>query len=67
MLRKGFAASANAGRSEKSLDQSNQTPMTAKDLIAKLSQVDPDTEVIGGTWNGRTNTYTVLDELHVFY
>ena len=40
--------------------------MTAKDLIAKLSQVDPDTEIIGGMWNGRTNTYTVLDELHVF-
>ena len=40
--------------------------MTAKDLIAKLSQVDPDTEIIGGTWNGRSNTYTVLDELHVF-
>lgn len=40
--------------------------MTAKDLIEKLSQVDPDTEIIGGTWNGRTNTYTVPDELHVF-
>ena len=40
--------------------------MTAKDLIEKLSQVDPDTEIIGGTWNGRTNTYTVLDELHMF-
>jgi hypothetical protein len=40
--------------------------MTANDLIEKLSQVDPDTEIIGGTWNGRTNTYTVLDELHVF-
>ena len=40
--------------------------MNAKDLIAKLSQVDPDTEIIGGTWNGRTNTYTVLDEFHVF-
>lgn len=40
--------------------------MTAKDLIEKLSQVDPDTEIIGGTWNGRTNTYTVLDEFHVF-
>ena len=40
--------------------------MTAKDLIDKLSQVDPDTEIIGGMWNGRTNTYTVLDELHVF-
>ncbi|MBO7082350.1 MAG: hypothetical protein J6W30_00710 [Bacteroidales bacterium] len=40
--------------------------MTAKDLIEKLSQVDPDTEIIGGTWNGRTNTYTVLDVFHVF-
>ena len=40
--------------------------MTAKDLIAKLSQVDPDTEIIGGTWNGRTNTYTELDEFLVF-
>ena len=40
--------------------------MTAKDLIDKLSQVDPDTEIIGGMFNGRTNTYTVLDELHVF-
>lgn len=40
--------------------------MTAKDLIEKLSQVDPDTEIIGGTWNGRTNTYTELDEFHVF-
>ena len=40
--------------------------MTAKELKAKLSQVDPDTEVIGGMWNGRINTYTVMDELHVF-
>ena len=40
--------------------------MTAKDLIDKLSQVDPDKEIIGGMFNGRTNTYTVLDELHVF-
>lgn len=40
--------------------------MNAKDLIEKLSQVDPDTEIIGGTWNGRTNTYTELDEFHVF-
>ncbi len=40
--------------------------MNAKDLIEKLSQVDPDTEIIGGTWNGRTNTYTELDELHMF-
>ena len=40
--------------------------MTANDLIEKLSQVDPDTEIIGGTWNGRTNTYTELDEFLVF-
>lgn len=40
--------------------------MTAKDLIEQLSRVAPDTEIVGGMWNGRTNTYTVLDELHVF-
>ena len=40
--------------------------MTAKELIEQLSQVAPDTEIVGGMFNGRTNTYTVLDELHVF-
>ena len=40
--------------------------MTAKELIEQLSNVAPDTEIVGGMWNGRTNTYTVLDELHVF-
>lgn len=40
--------------------------MTAKDLIEQLSKVAPETEIVGGMWNGRTNTYTVLDELHVF-
>ena len=35
--------------------------MKARDLIDKLSQVSPDAEVIGGTWNGRVDTYTVLD------
>ena len=40
--------------------------MTVQELIAKLSQVSPDTDIIGGMYNGRTNTYTVLDELHVF-
>ena len=40
--------------------------MTAKELIGQLSKVEPDTEIVGGMWNGRTNTYTVLDELHVF-
>ena len=40
--------------------------MTAKELIEQLSKVEPDTEIVGGMWNGRTNTYTVLDELHVF-
>lgn len=40
--------------------------MTVKELIEQLSKVAPDTEIVGGMWNGRTNTYTVLDELHVF-
>lgn len=40
--------------------------MTAKDLIEQLSKVEPETVIVGGMWNGRTNTYTVLDELHVF-
>ena len=39
--------------------------MTAKELIEKLSKVTPDTEIIGGLWNGRMDTYTVMDELHV--
>ena len=41
-------------------------PMTTKELIDQLSKVEPDTEIISGTWNGRVDTYTVLDELHVF-
>ena len=40
--------------------------MTAKDLIEQLSKVAPETEIVGGMFNGRTDTYTVLDELHVF-
>ena len=40
--------------------------MTAKELIEQLSKVEPKTEIVGGMWNGRVNTYTVLDELHVF-
>ena len=40
--------------------------MTAKELIEKLSEVEPETEIVGGLWNGREDTYTVLDELHVF-
>lgn len=40
--------------------------MTAKELIEKLIEVAPDTEIIGGIWNGRVDTYTVMDELHVF-
>ena len=39
--------------------------MTAKELIDKLSKVAPDTEIIGGVWNGRVDTYTVLDDLQV--
>ena len=40
--------------------------MTAKDLIEQLSKVAPETEIVGGMWNGRTNTYTVLDYTRVF-
>lgn len=40
--------------------------MTAKELIEKLSEVAPETEIVGGMWNGRVDTYTMLDELHVF-
>ena len=41
--------------------------MTAKELIEQLSKVAPDTEIVGGTFNGRVETYTMLDELHVFF
>lgn len=40
--------------------------MTAKDLIDQLSELEPDTEIVGGMWNGRVETYTMLDDLHVF-
>ena len=40
--------------------------MTVKKLIEKLSLLAPETEIVGGMWNGRVDTYTVLDELHVF-
>lgn len=39
--------------------------MKARELIDQLSQVSPDAEVIGGTWNGRVDTYTVLDSFHI--
>lgn len=40
--------------------------MTAKELIEKLSEVAPDTEIVGGMFNGRVETYTVLDDFRVF-
>ena len=40
--------------------------MTARKLIDKLSKVSPDTKIVGGVFNGRVNTYTVLDDLRVF-
>ena len=40
--------------------------MTSKELIEKLSLVSPDTEIVGGIWNGKVDTYMVLDEFHVF-
>ena len=39
--------------------------MTAKDLIEKLSEVAPETEIVGGMWNGKVKTYTLIDELYV--
>ena len=39
--------------------------MTAEELIEQLSKVAPETEIIGGIWNGKVDTYTVIDELHV--
>lgn len=32
--------------------------MKVGELIYKLSQVDPDAEIIGGVWNGKADTYT---------
>ena len=40
--------------------------MTAKELIEQLQKVAPDTEIIGGTWNGHVDTYTVIDRVRVF-
>ena len=40
--------------------------MTAKELIEQLQKVAPDTEIIGGTWNGHVDTYTVIDRARVF-
>lgn len=40
--------------------------MTAKDLIEKLSQVSSDAEIVSGMWNGRVDTYTVIDHVRVF-
>ena len=31
--------------------------MKVKDLLKALEGVDPETEVIGGAWNGRVDTY----------
>ena len=40
--------------------------MTAKELIEQLSMVAPDTEIVGGMFNGRVNTYTMLDKMSVY-
>ena len=37
--------------------------MTAKELIEQLSKVAPDTEIVGGMFNGRVETYTVRRSL----
>ena len=38
--------------------------MKVKELLKALEGVDPETEVIGGVWNGRVDTYEVLDHTH---
>ena len=38
--------------------------MKVKELLKALEGVDPETEVIGGAWNGRSDTYEVLDHTH---
>lgn len=40
--------------------------MTARELIEQLQKVAPDTEIIGGVWNGHVDTYTVIDRARVF-
>jgi len=40
--------------------------MTVQELEQKLSKVSPDTEIVGGMFNGRVNTYTVIDDLRIF-
>lgn len=40
--------------------------MTAKELIEQLSKVAPDTEIVGGMFNGRVKTYTMLDKMDVY-
>ena len=35
--------------------------MTAKELIERLTEVAPETEIVGGMFNGRTETYTAFD------
>lgn len=47
------------------IDQNSES-MTVKELIDKLSPLDPYTEIVGGVWNGRVDTYTVFDEVHVY-
>ena len=37
--------------------------MKVKDLLKALERVDPEAEVIGGVWNGRVDTYKVMDDI----
>jgi hypothetical protein len=39
--------------------------MTAKELIEQLKEVAPETEIVGGMFNGRTETYTAFDYVDV--
>ena len=36
--------------------------MKVKELLKALEGVDPEAEVIGGVWNGRVDTYKIMDD-----
>ena len=36
--------------------------MKVRELLKALEGVDPEAEVIGGVWNGRVDTYKVMDD-----
>ena len=47
------------------MNANGKNNMKVKDLLKALENVDRETEVIGGAWNGRVDTYEVID--HTWY